>query len=326
MQPERAADSAVDPGGGERPPLAPSRALTTCFGYVVRSALPLDFLRHGDTNGATLEVSEADGEVEEPPDTPLMLWTDEAGRPFGRLHQLGAEYLVWMDNVGLFRVDPAASTITVPRSSTGPRREVRLWGVPTALCLMARGDLLIHAAAVDVGGTAVILAAPGRYGKTTLAGAFLQAGHRLLSEDTTCFRVSPAPSVVPGPAILRVRPDVYERLDLAGTRMVARDPDRVFLALEEAVRGDGEPVPIGGVVFLRHSDDKMSMERVPAHRALPDLWTLGFKFPSDADRTRCFRGIAELAAQIPIWNLHRRLAFEELPAVVDRIASTCVTR
>jgi len=96
--------------------------------------------------------------------------------------------------------------------------------------------------------------------------------------------------------------------------------------LDDTARGDGAPVPIAGVVFLRRSEDTLSMERVPAHRALPDLWTLGFKFPTDADRTRCFRGIAELAARVPIWNLHRRLAFEELPAVVDRIASTCLAR
>jgi hypothetical protein len=304
---------------------AASRGLTTCFGYVVRSAVPLEFLRAGDAERATLEVTEADA-GREPPDTPLMLWTDETGRPFGRLHQVGAGYVVWMDNVGLFQVDPATPAIAMPRSSAGPRREVRLWGVPTALCLMARGDLLIHAAAVEVDGAAVILAAPGRYGKTTLGSAFLQAGHRLLSEDTTCFRLSPVPSVVPGPAILRVRPDVYERLDFPGTHIVAEDPDRVYLALDDTARGDGAPVPIAGVVFLRRSEDTLSMERVPAHRALPDLWTLGFKFPTDADRTRCFRGIAELAARVPIWNLHRRLAFEELPAVVDRIASTCLAR
>jgi hypothetical protein len=325
MQQERASVAGASRGDGSVS-AASSQALTTCFGYVIRSALPFDFLRKGDSNGTALQVIQADDELPEPPEEPLMLWTDESGRPFGRLHHTGAEYLVWMDNVGSFRVDPGAPAITVPRSSTGPRREVRLWGIPTALCLMARGDLLLHAAAVEVDGTALILAAPGRYGKTTLGSAFLQAGHRLLSEDTTCFRLSPVPSVLPGPAALRVRPDVYERLEFPRTRIVARDPERVYLALDDAIRGNGSPVPIGGVVFLRRSDDTISMERVPAHRALPDLWTLGFKFPNDADRTRCFRGIAELAAQVPVWNLYRRLSFEELPAVVDRIASTCLVR
>jgi hypothetical protein len=317
----------ADASGGDQPmSAAPSQALATCFGYEIRSALPFEFLRKGDGNGTALHVTQALDDLPEPLDEPLMLWTDESGRPFGRLHHVGAEYLVWMHNVGSFRVEPGAPAIAIPRSSTGPRREVRLWGVPTALCLMARGDLLVHAAAVEVDGAALILAAPGRYGKTTLGSAFLQAGHRLLSEDTTCFRLFPVPSVLPGPAVLRVRPDVYERLEFPGTSIVARDPERVYLALDDEIRGDGAPVPIGGVVFLRRSDDTMKLERVPAHRALPDLWTLGFKFPNDADRIRCFQGIAELAAQVPVWNLYRRLSFDELPAVVARIASTCLVR
>ena len=77
---------------------------------------------------------------------------------------------------------------------------------------MARGDLAVHAAAVDVDGSALLLAAPGRYGKTTLAAAFAGQGYRLLAEDTTCYRPSSDPSVLPGLAMLRIRPDVHEHL------------------------------------------------------------------------------------------------------------------
>jgi hypothetical protein len=302
-----------------------AKALGTCFGYAVRSHLPFDLLRRDNGDGIPLELTEAEVGLEEPPGTPLFNWFDQ-GRSFSRLHALDNRYLVWTESAGLFSVDPATPAIAMPPSSSGPRREARLWGVPIALCLMARGELILHAAAVDIDRTAVLLAAPGRYGKTTLAGAFLRAGHRLLSEDTTCVRLSSSPSVLPGPALLRVRPDAYRRLEFPGTHVVARDPDRVYLALNEVVRGDGRPVPIGGVVLLRRADGQARMERVPAQLALPDLWSLGFKFPSDMDRTRCWEGIAKLAAAVPIWNLHRRLSFDELPAVVDRIASTCLAR
>ena len=190
---------------------------------------------------------------------------------------------------------------------------------------MGRGDQSVHAAAVDVGGSALILAAPGRFGKSTLASAFLQAGGRPLSEDTTCLRVDPAPSIVPGPAMLRIRPDVHERLRFPGTRVLAEDPDRVYLAVDEATRGDDAPVPLRGVVFLRRSEGEMTIERVPADRALPDLWTLSFHLPNDQDRSRCFRTIAELAKQVPVWNLHRRLSFDHIPEVVDGIISTCLS-
>ena len=45
-----------------------------------------------------------------------------------------------------------------------------------------------------------------------LAAGFLRTGHRVLSEDLVCCRSGAEPMVVPGPATIRIRPDVYERI------------------------------------------------------------------------------------------------------------------
>jgi hypothetical protein len=178
---------------------------------------------------------------------------------------------------------------------------------------------------VDVDGSALLLAAPGRFGKTTLAAAFAGLGYRLLAEDTTCYRPSPDPAVLPGLAMLRIRPDVYEHVSLPGTTVAAVDPERVFVVLGEEARGDSEPVPLRGVVFLRVWDqDEIMLERVAADRVISDLWTLTFNLPNDRSRTECFQAVVSLATSVPIWNLHRRLSFEQLPAVIDRIVSTCL--
>jgi hypothetical protein len=296
---------------------------TTCFGYSVRSALPfpLQSLRRG--TGTPLYVT-VDAEEPRPDREAVLVWS-EWDKPIVELYDLDTSYLVWIDQIGWFRIDPEGPSIAVSSTASGPRLEARILGLPTALCFMRRGDQSVHAAAVEVEGGALILAAPGRYGKSTLASAFLQAGGRPLSEDTTCLRASPTPSILPGPAVLRIRPDVHERIQFPHTRILAEDPDRVYLAVDESARGDDAPVPLRGVVFLRRSEGELEIERIPPEKAFPDLWTLSFHLPNDGDRARCFATIAEVARQVPVWNLHRRLSFDGLPEVVDAIISTCLT-
>ena len=200
---------------------------------------------------------------------------------------------------------------------------MRLWGIPTVLCFIRRGDLSLHAASVDVDGSAILLAAPGRFGKTTLASGFLNAGYRLLSEDVSCFRLLPEPQALPGPMLLRVRRDVYERIELPGTYPVLSEPERVHLTADGSLRGDGSPVPLRAVVFLREGQGKTLMERVEPAQGLPDLWALSWKLPTDADRARCFRGTASLATSVPMWNLYRELRMDQLQEVVETIVSTC---
>jgi hypothetical protein len=271
-----------------------------------------------------LEVMEDEAEPGSRQGDPLLHWADESGRAIAEVYPRDGEFDVWIDEVGWFRVDPSIPAIAVPREVHELRREARLWGIPAILCLLHRGDLPVHAAAVDVGGSALLLAAPGRYGKTTLAGAFVRAGYRLLSEDVACCRSEATPSVLPGPAMLRVRRDMYEWFDVPGTTVVAEDPDRVYLTIDGPGRGDASPVPLRAVVFLRSSDDGFAMEQLSGQRAVQDLWALSLNLPTDEGRARCFQEITSITARVPVWNLYRRLTIEELPETVDRIVSTCL--
>ena len=295
-----------------------------CYGYAVQSCVPLQYLRSG-SSGISLHVAERDLRVEEPPEAPLLEWTRSPGHELhAKVYRAGAEYRMWTDLEGWFEIDAANRSVTVPPCSDPVRREERLWGLPVSLCYLRRGDLGIHAAAVEVEGAAVLLAAPGRFGKTTLAGAFLAAGHRLLSEDLSCCRSSPVPLLLPGPAMLRVRRDVHEQIEFPGTYPVAEDPERIHLAVEEHLRGDGHPVPLRAAVFLRESEGTCRMERLMPQEVLPDFWTLSFKLPTDEDRARCFSDLVKLANQVPVWNVYRQLTFGALPDVIKTIIGTCL--
>jgi hypothetical protein len=294
----------------------------SCYGFRPVSTLAFQYLREGGGEAFAVyeHATEPDGE-----DGVLVTeWTPiPKRRLWARLYADGPRYRLWVEGYGSFAVDPAAPSVGLPTGvDDAVRREERLWGIPAMLCFLRRGDLPLHAAAVDVGGEAVLLAAPGYFGKTTLAAGFDAAGHRVLSEDVSCLRFSSdEAAVVPGPAMLRVREDVADQLELPRAEAVARSDNRIHFSLDRDRRGDSTPVPLRAVVLLRSADDGISLERVEARAALRDLWPLSFRLPTAADRTRCFEGITQLAASVRIWNLVRPLRIDTLGKVVEKIVA-----
>lgn len=301
--------------------MSSSGTIGTCFGFAVRSSLPFHYLRGGD--GQTIEISAPSPAPDGGAGTLIVEWTPTAELPFeGRLYRDDDRYRLWIAGSGWFIVDPHGPSVVLPDEENVVRREERLWSVPAILCLLARGDLPLHAAAVEVDGEAVLLAAPRTFGKTTLAAAFLSAGYRLLSEDVTCVRLAGVPLVVPGPAMLRVRRDVAEALQIANATPIGEPDDRVHLALDTAARGDCRPLPIRAIVLLRASDDGFRIEPVQQTQAVQDLWWLSSKLPTDVDHARCFSAVVDLAGGVRIYNLFRPLRLEELPATVGLVVGS----
>jgi hypothetical protein len=260
-----------------------------------------------------------------------MTWPSRPGNRFARriFERKGGGFAVWHDAMGWFIVDPDRSSIVVPPAEDELRREERLWGLPAAICIAEGDDLALHGAAVDVDGSAVVFCAPGGHGKTTLAAAFLREGYRVLADDMSCCRLDPEPSVLPGPAVLRIRHDVYRRLELAGTEPVLRDNEKVHLMLTAAARGSGVPVPIRAIVFVRDTS-LQAVERRPAISAvaaadsLANLWSVSFTLPTAGGRQRTFKKAAALAGSVAMFEMYRPAAFDDLPEAVELVASTCM--
>ena len=137
--------------------------LSAVFGYTISSTLTFTSLRSG--GGTPIEVTERD-RAPSPNGEPFLSWTG-GDTPDVHLFDLDDTYEVSIDGIGSFRVDPGAPSIAAWGPASGPRLEARLLGLPMALCFTRRGDRPLHAAAVDVNGSAVLLAGPGRHGKST---------------------------------------------------------------------------------------------------------------------------------------------------------------
>ena len=292
----------------------------SCFGFRIQSSCSFRFPRSGGGR-ESLEIAQSDQSLAAPEGSLVYEWKirDRSAEITARLYQVDKVFHFWTTDAGWYRIDTVGNRIDMSPWADEIRREQRLWGVPTALCAKNLGSIVLHAAAVEVDGSAILLAAPGRFGKTTLALSFHRSGYRLLTEDTACCNSSPMPVLFPGSRSIRLRPDMFDGQAPAGTTVVAVRNERIDLAIDPDRSGDGGPVPIGGVVFLRESDEDIRLERLKASEVLPDLWTLMLRFQSDAERRRLFQQLSELAASVPVWNLYRPLKVGTLDDVVSRI-------
>jgi hypothetical protein len=239
----------------------------------------------------------------------------------------GRTFGFWASDGGWYLVDPHEPSVTIAPTGgaltlTG---EVRMFGVPSSLIALERGDLSMHAAAVEIGGKAVLLAGPSRYGKTTLGAAFAAAGHRLLTEDMTRCTLAGGASVYPGPAVVRLRPDVAEGFRLEGESQIVTERERVFVILGGSMRGSGAAVPLAAILFLRHEAERLELAPVSTADAIRDLWTLSFSLPNDASRAAVFERVTDLVANVPVLDLRRELSLETLPQVVTLVEAFVVS-
>lgn len=294
----------------------------TCYGYSVRSALPLQYLRDG-CGSPELFVDQfdpaSDGQEEWSGSELVETWEIDETTTL-RLQRRGSTYRLDVNRGNAYDVETSlvAPSVRIPATQALASEE-RMWGVPLALCLLARGDVSVHSSAVDVDGTAVVFGGPSGGGKTTLAAAFVDAGHRLLSEDGTCMRLNPVPQVVPGPALLRLRHDIAERWRPKGAYEVGVDADRVHLAIDVDRRGDCEPVPLGAVVLLQGGAEQIEITRLRSAEALAGLYDLQFQLSNAAALRQGFAAAAAVARSVPIYSLRRPMNLEWLDRTVARL-------
>jgi hypothetical protein len=262
-------------------------------------------------DGAATEGGELLGEWNLlPGQSPIRLWAQ------------GADFAVSSGTLGIFTVRPRTATVEVPGEGHPLAREAFLWATPTSVLVTVAGDLLLHAAAVEVSGQAILLTGPGRAGKTTLAAALHNAGHRLLSDDAVRITFEGGrPRAFPGPALLRLRHDVAAQLPVEDMRAMMSTSEKVFLSPESARRGSGDPVPVAAVVSLGWADQGIQMIPSPLEDSLALLWPRAFYLPSEESRRTVFHGLMSLLEAVPTYLLHRPPDFSHLERVISQLTA-----
>lgn len=290
----------------------------TLFGFALRGEVAFRFARDGG-GGVPLMVRYGPAHAQRPAEGFVVEWPLKGAETpvIASLYDVPGGYEYWTTDAGRFFVNLRDGVLEVPPIPDAILREQRTNGIPLALAYTDRGDLALHAAAVEVDGGAVLLAAPSRFGKTTLAMAFLARGYPMLAEDLICINLA-SRSVWPGPAVIRLRPDVYDGRPPNGMEEVARRPDRIFLSPPLGQRGSGAPRPLRAIVFLREGE-KIDISPASPIEALKDLWALNFRLPTNEAREASFRGLSGLLRETPAYNLRRPFRLNALDATIDAV-------
>jgi hypothetical protein len=115
-----------------------------------------------------------------------------ADRPAGRLINRGMVFadgfrFTWND-VATFDVFAGARIEVFPLPGWTGSLPWPFYSTVTALLLAWRGDLPLHACAVEIAGKTILLCGPSGAGKSTLCATLVADGACLLSDDLTVIR------------------------------------------------------------------------------------------------------------------------------------------
>ena len=212
-----------------------------------------------------------------------------------------------------------------------------LLGQVLSFAMLKHGTDPLHGTALVVDGAAIALLGDCGYGKSSLAAAFLAAGHRLLTDDLLVVKPVAARAedgrfvAYPGPPRIKLSPEIAGALlemPVTGARMNNLTPKLVLPLSSHQVHET--PVPLRAIYLLtpprpRAPGDRVTIRRVSQRQGFLALLRNTFNAQvTDRDRLeRQFRQAARLITAVPIKTLSYRRDMSLLPTVRAAILADC---
>jgi hypothetical protein len=280
------------------------------FGFEIKSDLPLRRLNAAAGTRGELRIEAASEPLRPPDHEPVGTLIDDDGHCWYASYDLGGERcLLRLPPTASFLLEPARLRLAVAgEEHSGELLEHRIASSAVCTLLSMRGDLALHASAIDVGGRAVLFCGPTQRGKSTLARVLGESGHRLLGEDGVAIVLSDGalPTAFPGPRGVRAR---------------SRDKDGRVRTELLADPGPGEPppCPVGAVVLLEERGAALAVDRLEPARALalltPNLIHSGSREAIGA----AFANLASLLGSVPAFAASLPDDLAALPASAQEL-------
>lgn len=189
----------------------------TAFDLIWRSDFPLEHF------SAALDLAgEPDVIVRQVP----ALTERSGGLPINRGFVYPDGFRFTWNDIAAFDVFDGARIDVLPLAGWTGALPWPFYSTVTALLLAWRGNLPLHACAVELAGRAVLLCGASGAGKSTLCAALVADGARLLSDDLTVIRpgsIGQPSQVLPGRPGVRLLAAIAAQLPRAAMTPVADD-------------------------------------------------------------------------------------------------------
>jgi len=173
----------------------------TCYDTVFESQIDISSFHPTD---APATVTIRFGSVPDSLTNPTgagMAWTANA-----------TEVLLTVPEVARYHIINGKEIVVDPLSEAG-RSETFLVGVPVGACLMQNGATVLHGAAAEVAGGAIVAVGANGAGKSSLIAALVQQGGSRITDNLAVIRFKEQqPSLQPGPSSMRLWQDMAAEL------------------------------------------------------------------------------------------------------------------
>jgi len=284
------------------------------YGFEVKSEFPLFRLNSAPGTRGTLTVKAAEGPLAPHRGDPVSTLVSDDGRTYYASHELDGHCLLELPPTGEFLLDPDRVHVAIDwRDEDTELLEHRIASSAICTLLAMRGDLVLHAAAVQADAGAVVFCGPTGRGKSSLAAALGELGHPLLAEDGVAIDLEGgSPIAFPGARGVRMRSH-----DRNGPRTDLLDDP-----------GPGEPAPrsVASVVLLSARGEKLDIE--PLERA-PALALLAPHVVHSGGRPAIGAGFARLAKLLSTTPAFRATLpddLDTLPAAAEGFLDSAIVR
>ena len=245
----------------------------------------------------------------------------------------GTDYLCWR---GLceFLITADGKQIVYHARKGVPAEILQNYLVSQALSfsLLKFGIEPLHATAVMMHGQAIGLLGNCGDGKSSLGAAFLQAGHRILTDDLLVIKNDESGKgfyAFPGPPRIKLYPNISKQLLGRQARGIPMNPrtKKQIIPLT-AFQHTENPTPLRALYILRQpptgsSTKRIALRRLSVGRAMLYLISNTFNhMVVTPDRlARQFNHASQIAKSLPILSITYPRTINRLPEVLDAIRS-----
>jgi hypothetical protein len=232
--------------------------MSSLYGFEVKSDLPLLRLNSAAGTRGELRIEAAAEPLARPAHEPVGRLVSDEGHCWYASYELkDGRCLIELPPTASFLLEPGPGRLVVESGDEDPELlEHRIVSSAACTLLSMRGDLVLHAAAVEAGGRAVLFCGPTQRGKSTLAQALGESGRRLLGEDGIAIELGDERAMAfPGARGVRVRSrdgNGRNRTDL----------------LPDPGSGEPGPCPVGAVVLLGERGERLEVKPLEPAQAL----------------------------------------------------------
>ncbi len=282
--------------------------MSSLYGFEVKTELPLRRLNSAAGTRGELVVEVAATPLVAPNQEPTGSQVTDDGYCWFSSYELDDdECLLQMPPTGSFLLQPAKTRVVVDSTDEDTElREHRIASSAICTLLSQRGDLVLHAAAVEAEGRAIVFCGPTLRGKSTLAKALGEEGCSLLAEDGIVIELGEqGPVAHPG---------------ARGVRMRSRDGNGRQRSVLRGDPGAGEPgpSPVATIVLLGERGAEFEVEPLEPARALALLTPNLIHSGGRASIAGAFQRLASLLGTVPALEVSLPDNLDALPAACQR--------